>query len=88
MDTVPDGPSPRPGRLRNPLAAARTRWRRLSPLARDISLVLLAKAAILGLLWWAFFSTPTAPRMAMDPQRVESRLLRPAPLPEAPHAEP
>ena len=88
MDTVPDGPPRQPGGLRNSLAAARARWLRLSPLARDITLVLLAKAAILGLLWWAFFSTPTAPRMAMDPQRVESRLLHSAPLPEAPHAEP
>jgi hypothetical protein len=68
--------------------AARDRWRRLSPLARDLSLVLLAKAAVLGLLWWAFFSAPAAPHMAMNPQQIDSRLLRPAPPPEAPHARP
>jgi hypothetical protein len=88
MDTVPDGPPRQPGGLRNAFAAARARWLRMSPLARDIALVLLAKAAILGLLWWAFFSTPAAPRMAMDPQRVERRLLDARPLPEAPHAQP
>jgi hypothetical protein len=88
MDTVPDGPPRQPGGLRNAFAAVRARWLRMSPLARDIAVVLLAKAAILGLLWWAFFSTPTAPRMAMDPQRVEGRLLHDSTHPVTPHAQP
>ena len=62
------------------------RWQRLSPLARDITLVLVVKAIVLGLLWFAFFRSPTAPRMAMDPQRVEQNVLTPAPSLELPHA--
>jgi len=60
----------------------------MSPLARDVTVVLLIKAAVLGLLWFAFFRTPAAPHMTMDPQRVEYRVLTPSPAPEAtePHA--
>ena len=61
-------------------------WSRLSPFARDITLVLIVKAIVLGLLWFAFFRAPAAPRMAMDPQRVEQNMLAPAPSPETPHA--
>lgn len=60
-------------------------WSRLSPLAREIIVVLVVKAIILALLWYAFFRAPAAPRMTMDPVRVEQRFLAPAPFPEAPH---
>ena len=63
----------------------------LSPLARDLTLILIAKAIVLGLLWFAFFRSPAAPHMAMDPQRVEQSVLAPtvltpAPSPEIPNA--
>ncbi|MEO8303469.1 MAG: cytochrome oxidase putative small subunit CydP [Betaproteobacteria bacterium] len=58
-------------------------WSRLSPLARDIIVILIVKAIVLTLLWYAFFRAPAAPRMKMDPVRVEQRFL--APLPETPH---
>jgi hypothetical protein len=56
--------------------------RRLSPLARDIIVVLIVKAVILYILWYAFFRTPAAPGMTMDPLVVEQRLLAPAPVAE------
>jgi hypothetical protein len=87
MDVGPDEVSRREGGLPALFAAVRGRWLHLSPLARDLTVVLLAKAALLGLLWWAFFSAPTASHMTMDPQRVDSRLLR-SPPPEAPRAQP
>jgi hypothetical protein len=61
------------------------RWRRLSPLARDIVLVLVFKAVVLGGLWFAFFQAPTARQMAMEPQRVEQQIVAPRPDPEPPH---
>jgi len=48
--------------------------------------VLVVKALVLALLWFAFFRTPAAPGMAMDPQRVERKVLAPAGHPEPPHA--
>ena len=84
---------PRPHQL-TPFSAAgssppitwRARWCRLSPLAREIVLVLIVKAVVLYLLWFAFFRAPAAPHMAMDPQRVEQKVLAPTPIPELPHA--
>ena len=63
----------------------------MSPLARDITVILIVKAIVLLLLWLAFFRTPAAPRMTMDPQRVEQNVLAPtantaAPNLELPHA--
>jgi hypothetical protein len=55
----------------------------LSPLARDVTMVLAIKAVVLWLLWFAFFRTPAAPHMTMDPQRVEYRVLAPSPAPDA-----
>jgi hypothetical protein len=90
-------PRMRPSRQLAPLPAARTgsptagwllRWQNLSPLARDITLILIVKAIVLGLLWFAFFRSPAAPRMAMDPQRVEQNLLAPAAPVPAPSLEP
>jgi len=62
-----------------------SRWSRLSGLAREIIVILLVKAIVLTLLWYAFFRAPSAPRMRMDPVRVEQKFLAPAPGPEAPH---
>jgi hypothetical protein len=79
--------TPVPGTLpRLPAASWRARWDRLSPLARDIIVILVVKAAVLGLLWFAFFRAPMAPHMKMDPQRVERNILAPSPIPEPPHA--
>ena len=64
-------------------AARRARWRRLSPLARDIVVVLAVKALLLGLLWYAFFREPAAPEMKMDPLRVEQKLLGAEPVRES-----
>jgi len=72
--------------LRSRTAGRHPRWLRFSPLARDITVVLIVKAIVLALLWFAFFRAPAAPHMAMDPQRVEQKLLAPAPIPELPHA--
>jgi len=67
------------------------RWRgaisRLSPLAREITLVLILKLALLGLIWWAFFSEPAARHMRLDPDRVQQQLLQSTSTPNAPHAK-
>ena len=55
----------------------------LSPLGRDVLLILIVKAAVLTLIWLAFFREPMAPRMSMEPQRVELRLLAPSAVPDA-----
>jgi hypothetical protein len=60
--------------------------RRMSPLARDITVVLVVKALVLALLWFAFFRAPAAPDMTMEPQRVEQKVLAPAVHLEPPHA--
>ena len=69
--------------MRSLVAACRAHWRRLSPLSRDVTLILLFTAATLTLIWWLFFSTPLAPRMHAAPDRVADRLLSPLPPPEA-----
>ena len=76
---------PTPGR--SVFASWRTRWHRLSPRAREVTLIRLSKAVALTLIWFAFFRAPAAPRMQMDPQRVERALLAPAPASEAGHAD-
>ena len=70
--------------MRPPTTGRHPRRQYLSPLARDIILILIVKAIVLGLLWFAFFRSPAAPNMTMDPQRVEQNIL--APSPELPHA--
>ena len=57
----------------------------MSPLVREIVVVLVVKAIVLYGLWYAFFRTPAAPGMTMDPAVVEHRLFTPAALGEAPH---
>ena len=64
----------------------RAQWRRLSPLARDIVVVLVVKVLVLGLLWFAFFRAPVARQMAMEPRQVERQIVAPRPDPEATHA--
>jgi hypothetical protein len=66
----------------------RARWTALSPLARDVTIVLVVKAIVLFLLWFAFFRAPAAPGMAMAPERVQQHLLSSSPGPESPHAVP
>jgi len=78
-------PSPSVGSP-SPPAFWHARWRRLSPLARDIVLVLIVKAIVLGALWFAFFRAPAARQMAMEPQRVEQQVVAPRANPESPHA--
>ena len=60
---------------------------RLSPLGRDLVVILVLKFAALALLWWAFFSHPTATHMRVEPSRVEARLLSPASSQEFPRAD-
>jgi uncharacterized membrane protein len=69
------------------LARWRARWVRLSPLGRDITVVLVVKLAALGLLWWAFFSHPAARPMTVDPAPVDAHLLPSASPEEFPHAD-
>ena len=57
----------------------------MSPLARDVVVVLVVKAIVLYVLWYAFFRMPAAPGMTMDPAAVEHMLFAPAPLVEPPH---
>jgi len=40
--------------------------------------ILILKLAALALLWWIFFSHPTATHMNVESSRVEARLLSPA----------
>jgi len=58
---------------------------RLSPYAREISLILIVKALLLGLIWWAFFSEPVARHMRVEPAQIDQVILN-APSPETPHA--
>ena len=45
------------------------------PLAREISLAVLLKIAILTILWAMFFSAPQTRKMAMPTLQVEQHLL-------------
>ena len=62
------------------------RWWRMSPLGRDIAVILVVKLVVLYALWLAFFSAPVARHMTMDPRTVELQVTGPSPHPEAPHA--
>jgi hypothetical protein len=53
-------------------------WLRLSPLGRDLAVILVLKFAVLALLWWVFFSHPAATHMRVEPSRIEVHLLSPA----------
>jgi hypothetical protein len=63
---------------------------RLSPLGRDIAMILVIKFAVLAGLWWLFFSHPVARHMSVEPQRVDAQLFPSqgaALAPEAPRAD-
>ena len=62
------------------------RWRRMSPLGRDIVVILVVKVLVLYALWFAFFRAPVARHMKMDPKAVELQVAGPRPPSEAPHA--
>lgn len=68
------------------LAPWRARWVRLSPLGRDLTLVLAIKFAALFLLWWAFFSHPAAPQLTVAAPGVEGHLIPAANPEQSPHA--
>ena len=72
-----EGEAPPP--MRSLLAAALARWKRLSPLTRDVTFVLVLKATALGILWSLFFSAPIARHMSLVPDRVADRLMSPSP---------
>ena len=61
-------------------------WRRLSPLARDIVIVLVVKVLVLCAIWFAFFRTPVARHMTMEPSEVEQQVAGPGGHPEPAHA--
>jgi len=65
------GPPP----MRSILAVYRARWKRLTPLTRDVTLVLVLKVTGLGILWLLFFSAPLAQHMRLVPDRVAERLM-------------
>jgi hypothetical protein len=73
--SVPGAPT---GRRPPPLRWPGGWWLRLSPLARDLAVILVLKFAALALLWWVFFSHPTATYMRVESSRIEARLLSPA----------
>jgi len=49
----------------------------LSPLARDIAIVLVVKALALGALWLAFFRMPDADPATPGAKRVEQHVVAP-----------
>ncbi|HEV8517572.1 MAG TPA: hypothetical protein VGQ54_03295 [Burkholderiales bacterium] len=65
----------------------RSAWSRSSPLAREITWVLILKFLLLWMIWWAFFSDPPARHMQLELSQVEHRLLIPASPAEPAHAE-
>jgi hypothetical protein len=62
------------------------RWHHLSPLARDIVIILVIKAVVLYLIWFAFFRAPVARHMTMDPAEVAQQIAGPRTNPEPAHA--
>jgi hypothetical protein len=80
-----DSPS-RPAGPHRSIFSGQAPWRSMSPLAREIVAVLVVKAIVLTLLWFAFFRAPVAPHMTMDPERVAERIAAPGSHPEAARA--
>ena len=62
-------------------------WLRLSPLGRDLAVILVLKLAALALLWWVFFSHPTATHMRVEPSRAAAHLTPPDTAQEYPRAD-
>ena len=65
----------------------RSAWSRSSPLAREITWVLILKFLLLWVIWWGFFSDPPARHMQLELSQVEQRLLDPALPAEPAHAK-
>jgi len=76
--------SPPPAEAR--AASWLARWHRSSPLARDIVIVLVVKVLVLCAIWFAFFRTPVARHMTMEPSEVEQQVAGPGGHPEPAHA--
>ena len=77
-------PSPSASQARAPYWVER--WHRLSPLARDIVIVLVVKVVVLYFIWFAFFRAPVARHMTMDPNEVAQQIAGPRDHPESAHA--
>ena len=75
-----------PDRSKGEYRSAQREGGPVSPLARDIVVVLVVKVLVLGLLWSAFFRAPVARQMAMETRQVERQIVAPRPDPEATHA--
>jgi hypothetical protein len=87
MGATPPVASPQAPVARTPPPPLRERWRRLTPLARDVIVILFVKAALLGVLWFAFFRAPLAPQMVVDARHVDGHLLGASAAREPPHAD-
>ncbi len=61
----------------------RARLLRASPLARDMTIIVLVKAGALALLWWAFFAAPFARQLSLDPKAVDHQWLSVPPAGDA-----
>ena len=69
-------------------ASLRARWKRATPFARDISLVLVLKLVLLVMLWAAFFRGPAVPHTAdVKAERAAQRLLGADPAAARSHAD-
>ena len=68
--------------MRSLLAACRARWKRLSPLTRDVTFVLVLKVWALALLWSLFFSAPLARHMSVAPDQVAQQFVSPSAPPK------
>ena len=75
-----------PGRPKREYRSAKRERTPLSPLARDIVIVLVVKAIVLTALWFAFFRAPVARHMTMDPREVEQQVAGPRGHSEPAHA--
>ena len=80
-----EGGAPPP--MRTFLAACRVRWKRLTSLSRDVTVVLVFKATALAIIWALFFSAPLSRHMSVPPERVATQILAPVAVPpETPNA--
>jgi len=65
----------------------RARWARLSPLGRDLTVVLAIKFAALFLLWWAFVGHPGTQEVTVTAPSVGAHLIPFASPEQSPHAK-
>ena len=74
------------GRPEREYRSAKREGTPMSPLARDIIIVLAVKAVVLYGIWFAFFRAPVARHMMMDPKAVEQQVAGPRVHTEPAHA--